>query len=291
MTGNEPDIPGPELEINPVSKRAPTGAADCHAHVFGPHGTVPLNPGRTYTPSLATLEQFQAMHAALGIERGVIVQPSVYGTDNEYSRLAVEAMGDNGRGVAVIDATCSTQEMDKMHESGFRGARFNLESGGGVDPEQLETVAATLAERGWHLQTYISAPTLHELAPRLLDLPVDTVVDHMGGPVPELGIEQEGFQALLRGMAAGKFWVKISGAYRVDHGPAPWPAADQFAKALIEAAPERVVWGSDWPHPHLRGPMPNDGDLLNRLLSWCDGDDALLNQILVDNPARLYDFG
>ncbi|MDP6342479.1 MAG: amidohydrolase family protein [Alphaproteobacteria bacterium] len=275
--------------VKPPAARAPTGACDCHAHVFARPGSHYLNPLRGYTPPEASLNDFRAMHRVLGIDRAVIVQPSVYGTDNRCSRQAVEALGDAGRGVAVIDLDTPDDELARLHEAGFRGSRFNVLSGGGVDLTQLEAVAARLAELGWHLQTFIDGAALAELAPRLAALPVEVVVDHLGHPDPELDIDQPGFRALLGLLRDGQAWVKISGAYRVDSGPAPWPAADRFAEALIAAAPDRLVWGSDWPHPALSGPMPNDGDLFDRLLAWTPDED-LRRRILVDNPARLYDF-
>jgi len=289
MATAQPDIPAAEPAGAP-RRRAPAGACDCHMHVFGPPGTVPLNPVRDYTPAAASLDDYRSMAHTLGIDRTVVVQPSVYGTDNACSRAAVEALGDAGRGVAVLDDTVDAAELRRLHDAGFRGSRFNLVTAGGVAVERLGAVAARLAEHGWHLQTYITATMLAELAPALAALPVDVVVDHQGGPDPRAGPQQPGFQALLRLIDGGRTWVKISGAYRVDHGPAPWPQADAFATTLIAHAPERLVWGSDWPHPHLAGPMPNDGDLFDRLLAWCADDDALLRQILVDNPARLYDF-
>jgi predicted TIM-barrel fold metal-dependent hydrolase len=230
------------------------------------------------------------MADTLGISRTVVVQPSVYGTHNGCTREAVTQLGENGRGVAVVDDETTAAELRRLDNAGFCGARFNLVTGGGVALDKLETVAARLADLGWHLQTFISAGVLDEISDRLAGLPVEVVVDHLGGPDPSLGTGQPGFQALLRLLDNGRTWVKMSGAYRVDSGTAPWPLADAFAGALIDAAPDRMVWGTDWPHPHLSGPMPNDGDLLDRLHVWTDGDETLWRKILVDNPARLYGF-
>lgn len=284
-----PDIPAAD-PARPPRQPAPAGACDCHMHIFGTPGTVPLNPARAYTPPAALLPDYRAMADTLGIARTVVVQPSVYGTDNACTAEAVAALGPAGRGVAVLDADAGDEELARLNGVGFRGSRFNLVTAGGVAVDQLATVAGRLAGHGWHLQTYATAAMLAELEPALRALPVDLVVDHMGGPDPAAGPAQPGFQALLRLLDGGRTWVKISGAYRVDAGPAPWPQADAFAAALIAHAPERLVWGSDWPHPHLSGPMPNDGDLFDRLVAWCDADATLLRQILVDNPARLYGF-
>lgn len=286
-----PDIPGPDANVKAPVQKAPAGSCDCHMHIFGRPGTVPLNPERDYTPPEADMAAYRHMADTLGVTRTVVVQPSVYGTDNGCSREAVEELGNSGRGVAVIDDGTPAAELQRLHNAGFRGARFNLVSGGGIALDKLEAVAARLHDMGWHLQTFISARALAANVDRVERLPVDVVVDHLGGPDPTQGVEQPGFQALLRLLDNGRTWVKLSGAYRADPGAAPWPIADPFATALIARAPDRLVWGTDWPHPHLRGnPMPNDGDLLDRLRAWTDGDDGLWRKILVDNPAALYGF-
>jgi predicted TIM-barrel fold metal-dependent hydrolase len=286
----EPDMPAPFADVAAPRRKGPAGTTDCHMHIFGAPGTVPLHPERGYTPCETSLADYRAMAAVLGIERTVVVQPSVYGTDNGCTREAVEALGSAGRGVAVTDGATPDSELHRLTDAGFRGTRFNMVSGAGVDLDELENMARRIADYGWHLQTFVSGRLLAEIAPRLATLPVDVVVDHMGGPNPAKGMDQPGFTALRDLLGSGKAWVKISGAYRVDSGEAPWPAADAYARSLIETAPERVVWGTDWPHPSLAGPMPNDGALFDRLLDWCAGDDDLLRRIAVDNPARLYGF-
>jgi len=283
-------IPGPDLTTKPPKRRAPPGACDSHLHIFGKPSEVPLSPKRRYTPAEATLEQATAMHAVLGIERMVIVQPSPYGLDNDFEREQLETFGARGRGSAVIDAATPDSDIEVLHKAGFRAARFNLVSGGGVATSELETVAARIAKLGWHLELFVDAAQLVELTPQIAKLPTEIVIDHMGMPNAQLGTEQPGFQALLGLRAEGRTWVKLSAPYRIDAGPAPWPKADPFARALIETAPERCLWGSDWPHTRPPGPMPNDGDLFDRLLAWTENDDQLLKTILVDNPARLYGF-
>ena len=287
----EPDIPSPDAVIKPPRERAPAGAIDCHAHVFAAPDAHYLSPNRAYTPPEATLASYQAMLASLGIQRGVIVQPSLYGTVNDCSREAVEAMGDNGRGVAVIDQNVAEAELQRLHQAGFRGTRFNFVTDGGIDLRELEAVAERIKDLGWHIQCFIDRHTLLELLPRLKTLEVDLVFDHLGQPDPQGGIDQPSFRALRDMLAGGRAWTKISGAYRVDHAGAPWPIADQFAECLVREAPDRLLWGSDWPHPHIDpSPMPNDGDLFNRLLALTP-DEAVRKKILVDNPSRLYDFG
>lgn len=282
-------IPGPHARTKPPRQTAPDGACDCHFHVFGPESRYPYSDARGYTPPDAPLAAYQAMLDTLGVTRAVIVQPSVYGTDNACSLDAVERLGDAARGVAVLDETVSDAELDRLHASGFRGTRFNIESAGGVPEAQLEAVAARVATRGWHIQVYVDGGRLPELAPRLADLPTEIVIDHMGHMDPAAGTDQPGLAALIDLLRAGRCWAKLSGAYRIDTSGAPFAAATPIARALIEAAPDRLVWGTDWPHPQVKGPMPDDGELFDWFLE-VTADADLQRRILVDNPARLYDF-
>ncbi len=276
-------------QTEPPRAKAPPNACDCHAHVFGDADRYPFSAARGYTPPPATLAQYRAMLDVLGIERAVIVQPSVYGTDNACTREAVEELGPKGRGVAVIDEQTSDAEIAKLHDAGFRGIRFNIVSKGGVPLASLETLATRIADLGWHIQVFAQGAALAEAADRLRRLPVDIVLDHLGNGDPALGPEQPGFRAILDLIAGGRCWVKLSGAYRVDRTGPPWAGATPFARTLIEAAPDRLVWGSDWPHPDVNGPMPNDGALFDVLLDWVS-DRQVLQGVLVDNPSRLYDF-
>lgn len=282
-------IPGPHARTRPPKATAPDGACDCHFHVFGPENRYPYSASRGYTPPDAALDDYRAMLDVLGVSRAVIVQPSVYGTDNACSLDAAERLGEAGRGVAVLDETVGDAELDRLHAAGFRGTRFNIESAGGVPEAQLEAVAARVAPRGWHVQVYVDGRRLPELAPRLAGLPTEVVIDHMGAMDPAAGTGQPGLAALRELLGTGRCWVKLSGAYRIDPTSAPFGAATPIARALIEAAPDRLVWGSDWPHPQISGPMPDDGDLFDWFLD-ATGDVALRRRILVDNPARLYDF-
>ena len=233
---------------------------------------------------------YRDMLETLGLERVVIVQPSVYGTDNRCTRDAIAAFGDAARGVAVIDADTRDDEIAALVAAGFRGTRFNLVSAGGVAARQIEQVAARIADHGWHLQIYATRQALSEMRGVLTSLPVEIVIDHFGRADIAAGPEAPEFHALIDLLAGGRAWLKISGAYRIDDGPAPWPQVDPLARALLTRVPDRLVWGSDWPHPTVTGPMPDDGDLFDALVRWTDGDDALLQAVLVDNPARLYGF-
>ena len=273
----------------PPRAKAPPNACDCHAHVFGNADRYPFSAARGYTPPPASLAEYRAMLDVLGIDRAVIVQPSVYGTDNACTREAVEELGAKGRGVAVIDERTGDAEIAALHDAGFRGIRFNIVSKGGVSFAALETLAARIADLGWHIQIFAQGQTLAEAADRLRQLPVDIVLDHIANADPGQGPDQSGFRATLDLLATGRCWVKLSGAYRVDRAGPPWSGATPFARALIETAPDRLVWGTDWPHPDVKGPMPNDGALFDVLLDWAPIPEVL-RQILVDNPARLYDF-
>jgi 2-pyrone-4,6-dicarboxylate lactonase len=258
-------------------------------HVFGPASLYPWSPARGYTPPDALLEDYAAVQARLGLERVVVVQPSVYGIDNRCTHDAVVRLRPRGRGVAVLPAEVSPSELAGLDAAGFRGARLNLISSGGVPFEAVDMLAQKIAAHGWHLQFFMGPAVLLAHAKRLAALPVDLVFDHFGPLDLAQGPEQPAMRLLLGLLERGRAWVKISGAYRVDHGASPWPAAQPFAALLLKEAPDRLVWGTDWPHPGPAGPMPDAVDLLDALWDWC-GDEALFRKVLVDNPARLYDF-
>lgn len=281
----------PPVPAKRPSWTPPPGATDCHMHIFGPASQFPYAAVRDYTPTDCLMPLYKEMCATVGIERTVVVHPSVYGYDNRCSEQAVRDLGPNGRGVAVLPPDVDKAEIRRLDGIGFRGVRFNMVSSGGTPREALESMAAKIADFGWHIQVFTKSASIAEMEQRYAKLPVEVVFDHIGGADASQDLQQPGFQALLRLLEAGRAWVKVSGAYRVDFDGAPWPKAAPFAKRLIEAAPDRVVWGTDWPHPHLGGrPMPNDGDLMDALASWT-ADPEVRRKILVDNPARLYGFG
>ena len=267
----------------------PPDACDCHAHVFGPPELHPYAPERSYTPPTASLDAYRGLHRVLGIERAVIVQPSVHGTDNQVTLDAIAGYGTNARGVAVVDESVQDSELARLHHGGVRGIRLNVLFGGGVGLHALEPLSQRIADMGWHIQLLLDARELVELSPRLRRLPVPVVVDHMGHMNVAHGIEHPGFQALLRLVRDGVCWIKLSGNYRISSQRPLYADVVPFARALIEARPEHVVWGTDWPHPALNDFMPKDGDLLDALDDYAPEPD-LKHAILVDNPARLYEF-
>ena len=281
--------PPPDPDPRTPALAVPTGACDCHFHIFGPAARYPYAASRTYTPPDAPVEAYRRVMAALGLERCVIVQPSVYGTDNACTLDAMARLGPGCRGVAVIDETVDEAALDDMHRAGIRGVRFNILYTGGVEVGRVRAVAERIAPLGWHIQFLLDGRGLAELADDLGVLPVPIVIDHLGHAPAEVGIGHPGNRALLALLGEGRCWVKLSAAYRVSRRAPGYEDAAPLARALIEAAPERVVWGSDWPHPGVVGAMPNDGNLLDLLGQWTN-DAALRHRILVDNPAALYGF-
>lgn len=282
----------------------PRGACDCHTHIFGPADRFPFSPQRVYTPGAASIEDLLALHGALGLDRVVIVHPSPYGADNACTIDALRRLGARARGVAVIDATTSDAALREMHAAGVRGVRVNLETGGVHDPAAarrlLQEAASRAAPLGWHVQTYTNLAVIAALHDAMLALPTTLVIDHFGRAQAAQGLAQPGFAELLSLVRRGKAYVKLSAPYRISEQP-DHPAAAAIARALIDANPDRVVWGTDWPHPggtlrtaaerdKIEPFIPvDDGRALNRLAEWV-GDAARLAKILVGNPARLYGF-
>ena len=283
----------------------PAGACDCHTHVFGPVARYPFVPRRAYAPMDALPADARTMMRRLGLERIVFVQPSPYGADNRCMLDAMAEFGAAARGVAVIDTATGDAELRRLHDAGVRGVRLNIATAGNDTGEPLgarcEALARRIADRGWHLQLYVMPEALVELEPTLRMLPVPCVIDHMGLIPPQDCRGHPAFQALSRLLDSGNCWVKLSGAYRVANSDTDYARAAPLAQALIAACPERLVWGSDWPHPpaHRGAPDPDGeqrpyrgldtGRLLGLLADWAP-DGALRNRILAENPARLYDF-
>jgi predicted TIM-barrel fold metal-dependent hydrolase len=289
----------------PVSFDVPPGACDCHTHIHGDPEKFPFFAGRVYTPELASPEEMSALHKALHIDRVVIVTPSVYGPDNSSTLFGMKARGANARGVAVIDHKTTESELDALGLAGFRGIRLNLATSGVSDPnvgrQRFQTAVDRMKARNWHVQLYTTLPVIAGIKDLVAASPVPVVFDHFGGLEAAKGLEQPGFADLLALVKSGKAYVKISGAYRSSTQAPDYPDVAPFARALIAANPERIVWGSDWPHPNSVTPpgrkptdvtplyQIDDGRLLNQLPVWAP-DAAVRKTILVDNPARLYGF-
>jgi predicted TIM-barrel fold metal-dependent hydrolase len=268
----------------------PRGACDTHCHVFGPAAKFPYAPNRSYTPPDAPKEGLAALHAKLGIDRAVIVQASCHDTDNRATLDAIASSGGRWRGVAVVDDSFTDTDFAELKYGGIRGVRFNFVAhlGGRPDMEVFNRVVARLPELGWHLVLHMDAKDIEELAPMCRALPVPFIVDHMGRVEARFGLDQAPFQALLGLMQLPNAWVKVCGSERVSSKGPPFDDSAPFAAALIEAAPDRVIWGTDWPHPNVKV-MPNDGDLVD-LVPLFARDEATQHRVLVANPQRLYDF-
>jgi 2-pyrone-4,6-dicarboxylate lactonase len=292
-----PFCQAPNSEIRSPRLRLPEWATDCHAHICGPVEKFPYWSERIYTPPDALMPQYQAMLGGLGVRRAVIVQPSVYADDNSALLDALATNRNNLRGVAVVKPSISDGELLAMHDAGVRGIRCNIvdiaNAKGKLPVDELHALANRIAPLKWHLELLMHVNEFPQLQSQLGDLPVDLVFGHYGYAPTGVGIENQGFQALLELMKRGKAWVKFTGSYRISSQPyEKQPLYDDvrpFAQALIDCNPSRIVWGTDWPHVMAKGSMPNDASLCDLLGDWVlDAD--LREQILVRNPAVLYGF-
>ncbi|HMH17458.1 MAG TPA: amidohydrolase family protein [Burkholderiales bacterium] len=284
----------------PVNFDMPVGACDCHTHIHGGPEKFPFFSGRVYTPETALPEEMAVLHKALRVQRVVIVTPSVYGTDNSATLYGMAARGANARGVAVIDDKTPESELDSMGRAGVCGIRLNLSTGGKNDPSagrrQFQAAAERVKGRHWHVQMNTNLEVVSAIKDLVAASPVPVVFDHFANARPELGAQQPGFADLVELVRSGKAYVKISvsGGSRTDYDVfAP------LARALIAANPERIVWGTNWPHPNSSSGRQaseltplfqvDDGLVLNQLPVWAP-DAAIRRKILVDNPAKLYAF-
>lgn len=275
-------------QSEPTTFLVPSGAVDTHAHVISGAPAHALVSNRSYTPPPAPEPQYLAMLDALGIARGVLVQISVYGTDNSCMLDTLRRHPDRLRGVAVVSPDISDHELAELHEAGVRGLRINVLFGGGVGFAGMEQLAYRIRHLGWHMQFLMDVRNLPELLPRMAALPVPGVIDHLGHiPVTE-GLDAPGFVALRRLVTDHGYWVKLSGAYRISDRFQTFEDVSPFAQTLIADAPEHMVWGSDWPHVS-QSRTPDTGRLLNLLAEWAP-DAATRHRILVTNPAQLYGF-
>lgn len=289
-----PACPGPDpAPHGPTRFAMPAGAVCTHAHVIGAPPDHPLVAARSYTPPPAPAAAYLAMLDACGLANGVLVQVSVHGTDNRLLLETLRANRPRLRGIAVIapdlvEHDLAERDLHAMRDSGIVGLRLNIEFGGGIGFDALDRYAAICRDLGWHLQILADARKLGPLAPRLARLRVPLVIDHMGLFPAAEGLDSPGARTVLSLLRDGA-WVKLSGAYRLADDP-PYAATVPLARALFAAAPERCLWGSDWPHVANRRAMPNVGDLLDLLADWLP-DAAARSRVLVDNPRRLYGFG
>jgi 2-pyrone-4,6-dicarboxylate lactonase len=277
----------PRLEL-------PAGSVDTHVHVFEPGYAV--SPARGYNPPPSTLKDLKHLHATLGIDRVVFTQPSVYGTDNSAILNASVALNqeraDRARSVVALDMTFSETDLLSLDKLGARGIRLNTDNKGGMPIafSDIPELCARIKPFKWHLEFLFPGKDIVDLLPVFESLSVPMSIAHFAYQPASAGVKAPGFQALLELARRGNTWIKISGANRVSRGDLPpYDDVKPMAQALVEAAPEHIMWGTDWPHPNKYKVNPNDGDLVDALGDWVS-DPAMLRKILVDNPAKFYRF-
>lgn len=267
----------------------PPNATDCHHHVYD--ARFPPSPRATLRPPDASVDDYRLLQRRLGLTRNVVVQPSTYGVDNRLLVEAVNAFGPTARGIAMLDATVTPDELKRLHEAGIRGVRFGTRLPGGASMDDMVPVARKVADLGWHIQLVSEGDKIVELADVLKSMPVPVVFDHMGHLPEPAGPDHPAFRVIADLIQSRGAWVKLTGAYILSKvGPPTYADRSRLARAYVELAPERLVWGSDWPHPTSPADAkPDDAVLLDLLASWAP-DPKLQAQILVANPAKLYGF-
>jgi len=286
-----------------VTFDVPAGACDCHAHIFGDYQRFPLLPSRNYTPGLALPVELARLHRTLHVERSVIVTSTAYGTDNSATLYGVRELGGAARAVVVIDEMTSQKELDSMQQAGARGVRLFLATPGmdaATARHRFQSAEDRLRNGRWHIQIFANLTIISALKDLVAKSAVPVVFDHFGGARGEYGVSQPGFADLLELVGVGKAYVKISAAYRFSRQAPDFGDMRPLAQALVAANPERILWATDWPHTSgdIPGKKPtdifpfidvDDAHLMNLLAAWVP-DPTLRRGILVENPARLYDF-
>ena len=268
----------------------PAGAVDAHCHVFGPQNKFPFSPNAKYVPQDAGPEKLFALRDHLGFSRNVIVQASCHGTDNHATLDAIAKSGGKARGVAVVDPDISDKELDKLHVGGIRGVRFNFLKRlvDNAPKDKFLEIAKRIERLGWHVVVYFEADLLEELIPFMEAIPTTIVIDHMGRPDVALGADHDQFVRFERLLKKNpNFWVKVSCPERLSVEGPPYEDVVPFARRLVEKFPDRVLWGTDWPHPNMKTHTPDDGQLVDRIPHIAPTKD-LQHKLLVENPMRLY---
>ena len=298
-------VASPSQPATPVNFEVPPDTCDCHTHIFGDPGRFPFTATRTYTPEPASVDELRRLHRALHVARVVIVQPSVYGTDNSCTLDALRQLGATARGVAVIDDATPDSTLDEMHRAGVRGIRLNLETGGVTDPavarQRFQRAVDRIHRRNWHIQIFTRPSVIEGIEDLVLKSPVPVVFDHFGGAQAARGVQQPGFAALVNLVRSGHAYVKISAPYLSSTRAPAYPDVTPLAEALITANPRRLLWATNWPHPDSSrvvgrqatdiAPLLriDDGRVFNQFAVWVKNA-AMRRAILVDNAANLYGF-
>jgi len=276
--------------VNRPRLSAPPGACDTHMHFYGPQDQYPLAPTASSVPPLAMVADYRKVQKRLGLKRVVVVQPSAYGFDNRCALDAINQLGDDARGIVVVDASVTDDELQQLTDWGARGIRFFMFPGGVLPWEMLDAMAARVHEFGWHVQLQLDGRELPDHIAQIRSLPGRFVIDHVGKFIEPVATSDRAFKMLIELVDSGQCWVKLSAPYETSKvGPPFYSDVGKLAKALVKASPERMLWASNWPHPSARDNLPDNAMLLDLLLDWVD-DDATRKRILVDNPAKLYGF-
>ena len=284
----------PDSQFRKPRLKMPPGAIDCHAHICGPANLFPYSEQRIYTPHDALLPEYWRLLGNLGVERAVLVQPSIYGEDNAALIDALKTDSVRLRGVAVVNEDISENEIEQLHDVGVRGVRCNIvdlaDAKGALPLAALKRLAQKIAPWGWHIELLMHVNEFPDIAKLMKDFPVEIVLGHLGYQPCHLGFNTQGFQGFLSMMREGRAWVKLTGPYRISsEASLPYSDVDVYAHQLIENSPQQIVWGTDWPHVMVKNTMPNDADLCDLLTNW-GVKDSLQDLILVKNPERLYRF-
>jgi predicted TIM-barrel fold metal-dependent hydrolase len=281
----------PDPDTKKPAYKAPPGATDAHCHIFGPGAVYPYAPDRSYTPPDAPLARFKELQATLGLERAVLVNASCHGSDNTVILDAIAQSQGKYRGVANVDDDIADAELERFAEGGIRGIRFNFvrHLGGTPDMDVFHRLVERVRPLGWHVVLHFDAVDLLSFEDMLRSLPVPFVIDHMGRVPTKDGLDQRPFKILLETARMDNCWVKICGAERISSAGPPFTDAVPFGQAILKVAEDRVLWGTDWPHPNIKKHMPNDGDLVD-LIPLFMPEASQQQKVLVDNPQRLYGF-
>ena len=268
--------------------KAPPHACDCHMHIYD--SRFPVSPTATLKPPDAHVSDYRLLQKRICTTRNIVVTPSTYGTDNSCTRDALRQIGPSARGVAVVNTSVTDAELKRLSDDGFRGVRFNLVQSGATTVEMIEPLSERVNDLGWHVQIHMTGDQIVTIADLLERLPSMIVFDHLGRIPEPAGVSHPAFALILKLVDKGRTWVKLSGAYQdTKVGPPSYADSSALARAYIKAAPQRLVWGSDWPHPTEKNNKPDDAILFDLLDQWAP-DDATKNRILVTNPQELYGF-
>lgn len=281
------DIYLPFIPATRAPQRAlPPGACDCHFHVFEDQRRYPLGPMRSYTPTMAPLGEYRKLLDTLGLEKAILVHPSVYGKDHSTFEDTLKSCSGWMRGVAVVYEDTLQDDIARWHALGARGTRCNALFSGGTNLAEMHNIADKVRDHGWHLQLLVDVDARPDIVGKIANFGLPVVVDHFGHLPAVSALQSKGFQNLLSLLREGRVWVKMSGAYRISAQRKHYTDVAPVAEALLRANESHLVWGSDWPHPAIASPMTDDTDILDALAAWLSPEQW--KKVLVDNPQRLY---